>query len=238
MKLKQYLLASAVCMLPVAASAADLPMKAPPMRVVQPIPFSWTGFYIGGSAGFISQKTTETDIDGAFALPGDTTAVAGIGGIFGVNAGYNYQMGQWVFGIEADYSGTTLNDTGISLGGGLITVTSKLKSLGTVRGRIGYAFDRALLYATGGFAYGDVRNALNFAPDPIEGGSTSSWQTGWTVGGGLEYAITNNWTVRAEGLYVDLGTNQATGIIDTSTGCRYGFKNRYVLGRLGVNYKF
>lgn len=83
MKLKQYLLASTICVLPFAASAADLPVKAPPMRVVQTVPFTWTGFYIGGSAGIISQNTTATDIghsgtDGMFGTNGDTYGVPGV----------------------------------------------------------------------------------------------------------------------------------------------------------------
>jgi outer membrane immunogenic protein len=120
---------------------------------------------------------------------------------------------------------------------GTFFTSSKLTSLGTVRGRIGYAFDRALLYATGGFAYGHVENKFNFPIDPnsTSGLSTSGTRTGWTVGGGLEYAITNNWTVRAEGLYVDLGKSTSG---PNCTGCRFGFKNTYALGRVGLNYKF
>src|SRR5450755_1412664 len=114
MKLKQHLLASALCVLPFAASAADLPMKAPPMRVVQPIPFTWTGFYIGASAGFISNNSTGNDGgdgtgDGMINAAG-TYNIGGVGGIFGGNVGYNYQFApNWVLGIEADISGSTLN---------------------------------------------------------------------------------------------------------------------------------
>jgi outer membrane immunogenic protein len=236
MKLKQHLLASALCVLPFAASAADLPMKAPPMRVVQPIPFTWTGFYIGASAGIISQNTTATDTSGAFFTAGDTYGVPGNSGLIGINIGYNYQFApNWVIGIEADFAWSGLSNTGSVADGGFPSASSKLNSLGTVRGRIGYAFDRALLYATGGFAYGHVQNALNDVFDPAFGGSTSSTQTGWTAGGGLEYAFTNNWTARVEALYVDLGTS-TSGV--NNSGCTFGFKNRYTLGRLGLNYKF
>jgi outer membrane immunogenic protein len=238
MKTTQYLLASAMCALPFAASAADLPMKAPPYRVVQPVPFTWTGFYIGASGGFVHQGTTATNIDTLFFPHGTTFGVDGTGGLFGVNVGYNYQMGAIVLGLEADIAGSTLNNTSNALGvAGTFFTSSKLTSLGTVRGRIGYTFDRALLYATGGFAYGHVENTFNFPIDPnsTSGLSTSGTKTGWTVGGGLEYAITNNWTVRAEGLYVDLGKSTSG---KNCSGCRFGFKNTYGLGRVGLNYKF
>ncbi len=233
MKIKQCLLASTLCVLPFAASAADLPVKAP-ARVVQPIPFTWTGFYVGGSAGFISQNTTVTDIDGALFVPGDTYGIPGHGGLFGVNVGYNYQMGAVVFGLEADIAFSTLDDSIALTPFGSINLSSKVNSLGTVRGRIGYAFDRALLYATGGWAYGHVENSLTSALFPAANVSLSNNRSGWTIGGGLEYAMTNNWTIRAEGLYVDLG--DSTGV--SSVGCRWGFKNTDTIGRLGLNYKF
>ena len=98
-----------------------------------------------------------------------------------------------------------------------------------------------MLYATGGFAYGHVNNTAEDVGNVAYNANTSKTQTGWTAGGGLEYAFTNNWTVRVEGLYVDLGTTtgQVTNVTDVAvSGCRFGWKNRYLLGRLGVNYKF
>ena len=143
-----------------------------------------------------------------------------------------------MLGLEADIAWSGLNNTSTNfdITGTGFSVSSKLSSLGTVRGRIGYAFDRALVYATGGFAFGHVENATAGSYDPAYYNvSTSGTQTGWTVGGGLEYAVTNNWTVRAETLYVDLGT-KTTGVNDC--GCTFGFKNTYTLGRFGLNYKF
>jgi outer membrane immunogenic protein len=225
MKIKPYLLASALSALPFAANAT------PP----GPMPFTWTGFYVGASGGFISQGTTATDIGGMLFPDGTTLNITGTGGIFGVNGGYNYQMGAIVLGLEADIALSTLDSTSTFLAGaGPVVATSKLRNLGTVRGRIGYAFDRVLVYGTGGFAYGNVWNKVNLQADPNLGGSTSGTRTGWTIGGGLEYAITNNWTVRAEGLYVDLGRSTSA----PCTGCRFGFKNTYGLGRIGLNFKF
>jgi outer membrane immunogenic protein len=243
MKLKQHLLASALCVLPFAASAADLPMKAPPMRMVQPIPFTWTGFYVGGSIGMIAQDTQGTDIgdgtgDGLINLAGDQYNVSGIGFIGGVNIGYNWQLaGNWVIGLEADISGTSLNRENSFDCSPCSTVSSKLNALGTVRGRFGYAFDRALLYVTGGLAYGHVENRASFDQTSFYTASTDQWKTGWTVGGGVEYAVLNNWTVRAEALYVDLGTTDANAP-GCNAGCRFSFKNHFTVGRLGLNYKF
>jgi outer membrane immunogenic protein len=229
MKVKPYLLATALSALPFAANAA------PP----GPAPFTWTGFYVGASGGFITQGTTATNIDTIFFPHGTTFDVSGTGGLFGINAGYNYQMGAIVLGLEADIALSTLNNTSSALNpnGDAFFTSSKLSSLGTVRARIGYAFDRTLLYATGGLAYGHVENAFNFPIDPnsTSGLSTSGTRTGWTVGGGLEYAINNNWTVRAEGLYVDLGKSTSG---PNCSGCRFGFKNTYGLGRIGLNFKF
>jgi outer membrane immunogenic protein len=245
-KLKQVLLASTLCVLPFAAKAADMPMKAPPMRVVQPVPFSWTGFYVGGSAGLISQNTVGTDLGdgsgGAFwNTAGDQYGIPGISGLVGVNVGYNYQLSNnIVLGIEADIAWSGLNNSynttsyGLNCEGGCtLSVGSKLEALGTVRARIGYAFDRALLYATGGLAFGKVKNYAFDLHDPTYNANTDSWRTGWTAGGGLEYAVTNNWTVRVEALYVDLGTTSGS-----ISGCSFGFKNQYTLGRFGLNYKF
>jgi outer membrane immunogenic protein len=223
------------------ALAADLPTKAP-AYVPAPPHFSWTGFYVGGSVGFISQQTRHTDLDGMSILsgdiPGSTFGVAGTGFIGGVNVGYNWQFApNWVLGIEADISGTSLSNTESSIGfsGCRFAFKSKLSALGTVRGRIGYAFDRALLYATGGLAYGRVENSVtNDSGEPGQYFQSKVWKTGWTAGGGLEYAFTNNWTARVEGLYVDLGTTTAAN----NSGCRFSFRNRYGIGRVGMNYKF
>ena len=246
--MKQYLLATALSVLPFAANAADLPVRAPAYVPAPPPPYSWTGFYLGVSGGFIAQHTRGTDLgpagacDGVFGpVCGDKYSASGIGGIFGGYVGYNWQLApNWVFGIEADISGTAVKgDTTFTNPDNDLTqvVESKLTALGTVRGRIGYAFDRALLYATGGWAYGKVQNhAIRLGGSPDKDVTTDGWKSGWTAGGGLEYAILNNWTVRVEALYVDLGSKEGIGPLPC--GCRFGFKNKYAIGRVGVNYKF
>jgi outer membrane immunogenic protein len=238
-KLKPYLLASAIGVLPFAASAADLPVKAP-IKVVQPVPFTWTGFYVGGTVGLIDQGTTGTDIGGLIVSDGTKYGIDGMGAIFGAHAGFNYQMGMWVLGVEADYSGTTL-DTTLSVPPLPSTVSSKLDSLGTVRGRVGYVFqDVLLVYATGGWAYGHVKNRASWEQDPTFTVSETLTKYGWTAGGGVDWAFTNHWIARAEVLYVDLGSS-TTGFspsIAEGSGCRFGFRNTYTIGRLGLSYKF
>lgn len=242
MKLKRHLLASVFWIVPFAASAADLPVKASPPPVVQPIPFTWTGFYVGLSAGGIGQGATQTDLDGDPRLgfaPGTARSVKGAGGLFGINVGYNYQFApNWVLGIEADIAASSLNKTNnefVAFSGCNFGFKSKLNSLGTVRGRIGYAFNRTLIYGTGGFAYGRVQNSVNNnSGKSSQQYSSDKVRYGWTAGGGVEYALTNNWTIRGEVLYVDLGTETAAN----GSGCRFGFKNTYTLGRIGMNYKF
>lgn len=225
------------------ALAADLPRKAPVYAPPPPPPFSWTGFYVGGSVGVIGQDVQGTDIgdgtgDGLFFTAGDTYSNSSIGVIGGGNIGYNWQFANnWVFGIEADISGTSVNRENAFDCCIASTISSKLNALGTVRGRIGYAFDRALLYFTGGWAYGHVEDRASFDQSVEYTGTSDKWRSGWTVGGGLEYAIQPHWTVRAEALYVDLGTSEIT-TPGFSSSCRFGFKHHYAIGRLGLNYKF
>lgn len=244
MKTKQYLLASVVCFAPFTAAAADLPVKAPPP--IAPPPFSWTGFYLGASAGIISQGTTAfTDIFGSSGGVdfSNSFGITGFGFIGGGNVGYNYQFpSNWVIGIEADISGTSLNNSADPFFG-VATFSSRLDALATVRARLGYAFDRALLYATGGWAVGHVKNSVT-SPFFCGKGTTclfssEKWKSGWTAGGGLEYALSRNtWTVRVEALYVDLGKTTIDAPNVGNSGCRFGFKNHYLIGRLGLNYKF
>jgi outer membrane immunogenic protein len=173
------------------ADAADLSLaplyKAPPSEVNQA--YNWTGFYLGVNGGggwghsWWDANSTHVDLSGAQ-----------VGG----TAGYNWQFGRTVFGVESDLDWSNLKGTTIST---LCPVGCSTSDtwLGTVRGRLGYAFGGVLPYLTGGLAVGDIRAATpGFAGD-------SSTNAGWTVGGGLEVALPGNWTAKAEYLHVDLG---------------------------------
>ena len=199
--------------------AADLPrpaFKAP----VYVAPFSWSGFYVGINTGYMWGSTKWSGGAGSFNV--DPTGWMG-----GGTAGYNLQTGNWVWGIEGDIDYANLKGTNSNICGGC---TFKDTWLSTVRGRIGYAFDRWLPYATGGVAFG---NAYVSTP----GGSVNRTQTGWTAGAGVEYAFLGNWSAKLEYLYVDLGTatcNFATCAIPTNASV--DFTSNVV--RVGLNYRF
>ncbi len=144
--------------------------------------------------------------------------------IGGAHVGYNFQINQWVLGLEGDVDGSSLSKTvAIAPFSNYYrdfvptSVHSSLGVQGSIRGRLGYAFDRILVYATGGVAFGGFNTSVStgysnalFYPAFFGTDSFSNTRVGWTVGGGLEYAITNNWSVRAEYRYTDFGsTNEA-----------------------------
>lgn len=217
--MKKYLLASVAALGLVAAgaaSAADLPSRKGPVVAPAYIPpvFSWTGFYVGANAGYGWGNVNAN----GFANVGDLDGFIG-----GGQVGYNYQMGQFVLGLEADLQGADLS-SGDNLG--LINV--KTEYFGTVRARLGFAIDRWMPYITGGWAYGNVKTSipsLAFSSDKTHTG-------GWAVGGGVEYAITNNIIAGVEYLYVDLGEKSVL----TGTGVKVGTDFSVVRARL--SYKF
>ena len=247
----------ALGLMAVAAAAADMPVpyaKAPP-----PPEFSWTGLYVGGNAGWLQLEDNGhpfcLDPTGAMQglgcdiIPGGQMGANGFFG--GGQAGYNWQAGKLVLGIEADMQGVDLkaseNIPGpfaivapfpISTGPGSFTATESLTWLGTLRGRFGVAFDRLLVYMTGGLAMGgvDVTQAHNFATVQYPS-NTSRVQNGWTFGGGIEHALTDHFTIKLEALYADFGSKSATS---SRCGCAFGFnaKTTAAIGRLGLNYKF
>ncbi|POR42094.1 outer membrane beta-barrel protein [Methylobacterium sp. V23] len=269
-----------------AASAADLPRRAaPPVFVPVPV-FTWTGFYAGFNAGYgfdasSNSQPTVIGVNGAstLVLPGTTAAIAFSNGqsndgfVGGGQVGYNYQFTPGsgvVVGIEADaqyvdfgrernrFAATgplaaqqVFNPAGIS----------GLDYFGTVRGRLGYAFDRVLFYGTGGFAYGSGGGRDFGLPNR----SRDDFQTGWAAGGGIEYALpTDSFlnffrssavTLKVEGLYVNLdqgnrnngafAINNAGAVITTASpgvvlvsGGTQVRNTEFAVVRAGLNYKF
>jgi outer membrane immunogenic protein len=248
--------------------AADMAVKARPMPVPVPV-YSWSGCYIGVNGGGIwsdsnrhVQPTGQYLVDPNFATRPDLLAyvtqdyrVDRSGGTAGGQIGCNYQSGSWVFGLEGDAEWTGINDSftatypqtpffnGFSFLPRTLTVTHQLDGLATVRGRLGYAFDRLLVYGTGGLAIGRVRSSFfqNFFTAGItDVGSASETRVGWTVGAGLEYAFSGNWSAKAEYLYVDLGSFSYNS--PASDDPRYLWtttvKTREHIGRVGINYHF
>lgn len=239
------------------AFAADLPSrKGPVYAPVAPI-FTWTGFYVGVNAGVAftdnSIRTSGTAANtignvAASRRPG-SVSIDDQGFIGGGQIGYNYQIGAIVLGAEADIAYVDLEKRTAIVGtsGATSTFRQELNYLGTVRARVGYAFDRALVYATGGLAYGDSKNSAVFSSaaninqvDYI--GRRSDTEVGYTVGGGVEYAFTNNLSLKAEYLYYDLGKKNVPVNLTTvgPAGGSYvsKFENNGHIVRAGLNYRF
>jgi outer membrane immunogenic protein len=233
-----------------AVFAADMAVKAPPRPA--PIPFSWTGCYVGGNAG---GAWTQIDQSATTAPPfriatlessDHDTSFTG-GGQLGCNWQFNPN---WVVGLEGDinYLHASRTQHGNILGsGGEDTVrTTTLRWLATVRGRFGYAWGQSLLYATGGLALGGVESSFALTDTggptgPIFAGSDSATRTGWTAGAGYEYAFSDRLSVKLEYLHFDLGTLHFSVPRVANTCCAPWTASANVTGdivRLGVNYKF
>lgn len=222
---------SALALLGGAASAADLATKYPVKAVAPVVPvFSWTGFYIGGNIGW-GWADSSLNVSPIYGAAPTSIGVGSANGfIGGLQAGYNYQFANnVVLGLEADIDWTSMgsNTVVISNTGG--AGEASLDYVGTIRARLGYAFDRVLPYITGGAAYANTNYGT------IYGISTSQTNWGWTIGAGVEYAFTNNWTAKIEYLYVDLQGNSYT--IPATLGSVNADTNLNLL-KLGVNYKF
>lgn len=200
--LRKFLMTSAlICFAGGSAFAADLPnRKSAPIYEPPPPPaFTWSGLYIGGQVGYQWGASTPNLYAGGAnvgTLPGSNNS----GVVGGAHIGYNLQVSQFVFGLEGDVDGSSY--TGGN-GAGLLAYTTHEPIEASIRGRLGYAWDRVLFYGTGGAAFGDFNNIYT-GPG---GGVDNLWDTrvGWTAGGGIEYAVTNNWSLRAEYRYTDFG---------------------------------
>ncbi len=203
--------------------AADLPRpayKAP----VYVAPFSWSGFYVGINGGY-GWGTSNWTLTGTSLSTGNFDIN---GGVVGGTAGYNLQTGNWVWGIEGDIDYSTIKGTETTFCG-TAGCQTKNSWLATLRGRVGYAFDRWLPYITGGGAFGDVKMT------PGGGPSETDTLAGWTVGAGVEWAFMGAWSAKIEYLYVDLGNaNCSAATCGVSTDV--DFKTNLV--RAGLNYRF
>lgn len=203
------------------APAADLSVapiyKAPPL-VAAPA-YNWSGFYIGANAGG-AWGTSGWDSAGSFNLSG---------GVAGGTAGANWQVGHAVVGVEGDADWSALKGSTTSAGCPAGCSTNN-DWLATVRGRAGYAFDRVMPYVTGGLAVGDIKAST---PGAVGANETNA---GWTVGGGLELALTNNWSAKAEYLHVDLGNMNCGFSCGASGSNNVSLKSDVVRG--GLNFRF
>ena len=188
------------------AEAADMNYgQRAPYTVNQPLnAYSWAGPYLGGNIGY-----EWGSVDNNPSKPS--------GFVGGVQAGYNFQNGPFVFGVEGDLQAAGADDT---------FAPWKFSNpwFGTLRGRAGYAFSNVLFYGTAGLAFGELR-AQTF------GWSESHTTAGWTIGAGAEVGLAPNWSAKLEYLYIDLSTSQFA-----ITGVSNGYSASVV--RAGVNYRF
>ena len=228
-----------------AAFAADLPArtytKAAPI-IMAPI-YSWTGFYVGGHVGYGwgSEDWTRIDGSGGEEGNGQVRSFKPDGFLAGGQVGFNYQVNQWVFGIEGAMSWSDVKGGFVGTNNnGPASWNTDINWLGTLAGRVGYAFNTSLLYVKGGGAWAD--EGYNH---PATGGQGQTFnytggttRSGWLVGAGLEYGFTPNWSALIEYNYIDFGTNRTT--LNERSGRFVTFDMSQTLQtiKVGVNYRF
>jgi outer membrane immunogenic protein len=235
------------------ASAADLPVKAPMAAPIMAPIGNWNGFYLGINGGYSWGKAGR---DVTFVNPATGVAIVGAGtgtndsnlngGLFGGQIGYNWQVSNWVLGLETDAQWTGQKGSVTALCpatsavapgaclpgltfvpagalGTTATLDQKLEWFGTLRGRLGVAvMPSVLLYATGGAAYGTLNTNLGlagFTPAGVPVAVAAGGRDtrfGWTVGGGIEAMFASNWSAKLEYLYMDLGSVSSTALLSTS----------------------
>lgn len=241
------------------AAVAAIAIFAQPANAAVAPSYNWTGFYIGahfgGGLGSGDMSTTPLFVDSGKVLHDqlqpstvnpDPSGVEG-----GAQFGFNLQRGRFVYGIEADVSGSDMN--GSRTGGpfseyghaGFRSYWLSHQGLdwyGTLRPRIGYTLAPALLvYGTGGLAFGHASYSANFGgPGYSYPASISSTKAGWTLGAGLEYALNARWSVRLEYLYVDLGSETAIGNRSQAYPfeAKYAWDTAFHVVDAGLNFKF
>jgi outer membrane immunogenic protein len=209
------------------AVAADLPRRYPPpvpYKAPMPMFYNWTGFYLGINGGGGWGRSNWDS--GIFGTTGDFDLS---GGLVGGTAGYNFQAGPAVFGIEGDIDWSNIRGSTSGLTCAPGTCFTNNTYLATLRGRLGYAWDRVMPYVTGGVAFGNIK--ANFT------GLTeaTSDHTGWTIGAGIEGAIFGNVTAKLEYLYVDLGSFNCPA---ASCGLPTSVSFNANVVRAGVNVRF
>jgi len=227
-----------------AALAADMGARAPYTKApaMMAAVSNWSGFYIGGDAGYVFNGSSSGLLTNAFGLVPLSYNANLQGGFGGGFVGYNYQMQQFVVGIEADWQAASVHGTsgqGFATNGagvvfGPFVESSKVKDFGSLRGRFGVTFDRLMVFGTAGWALG------GFSTTYLQGSPflTNDHRTadGWAAGGGLEYAFASNVMGRIEYRHTDLG--KASFLNATVGAFEHGNNVKFDDIRLGLAYKF
>lgn len=212
---------------------------APPAPI-----YNWTGFYVGVHAGHSWGSQNWTQTFNNQGNPNDTTssALPLNGFLGGLQAGYNFQSGPWVFGLEGDWSWTGAK----GCAGNVIFFTyescSQANWYATATGRIGYAFDRSLIFVRGGAAFTQQKHYSNLL-GVIDTQETNNVTSGFIIGGGIEHAITPNWSVKLEYNFMDFGKKD-TPLTYLASGSSPGLQENWDVSyrvhvvKVGINYRF
>jgi outer membrane immunogenic protein len=255
--MKAMLTSAALILMTGTAFAADAVVyEQPPEAVVIEPGFTWTGLYIGANVGYSWGDFDHTfdlaPVDLGGGIPGVTdTFEADADGITGgAQIGYNWQVNNFVFGVEADIQASDVQAAYSQTAGiGPVEVTTEVGTdldwFGTARLRLGYVpTERLMLYGTGGFAFGRTTSfgrisaVIPFIGPFDEQVSESKTRTGWAAGAGAEYALTNNWTIKTEYLYTDLGEEEYFNFNEDPINFTLASEVKFHTVRVGVNYKF
>jgi outer membrane immunogenic protein len=237
---KIILAASAALMSATSAFSADMPLRP---SLPPPLP-TWTGFYIGANAGgAIGVASSDFSVGGTNFASVDNSLT---GAVVGGQAGYNWQSGPMVYGLETDIQfsnakGTLSAPCAAGLCGLPLTAnySQEVSWFGTVRGRVGYAQGGWLIYATGGYAYGQLTTDANAsAPGASATFSAKDFVNGWTVGGGIEVQVMPQWSVKGEYLFTDLGRANHTFAFPGVPAVTDSANVTLNVVRAGVNFHF
>lgn len=229
------------------AAAADMPTKAP---AYAPLPYNWTGFYVGGQVGAGWYSTQTTNIDGNVNFPagfvGNT--INGSGLLGGGYAGFNYQINQFVIGIDGDYSFADLTGSGSDLGptGFTSNKNDKVKWIATLTGRLGYAVNNWMFFGKAGGAWAGFEGnstTLNTVGVIVSNGTNSQTRNGWTIGTGAEWGFARNWSAKLEYDYVKFNTSTFNATLTSVPGgvvTTFGRSatSNLSMVKLGVAYRF
>ena len=226
----------------VSAAAADLnapanvmmPTKAPPYIA----PYSWTGFYVGAHVGYGWGSVDNAYVSDPLNTAHLNTSTSPNGVEGGGQIGFNYEVSNWVLGIEGDIGAADLTgSSSFTPGTGTATLTNKIDWIDDVTGRVGYAWGPWLLYGKGGWAWSHGTANITNTATTITGSSSASLE-GWTAGAGVEWMFIRNWSAKLEYQHFDFGSSQTTTTYTSGQIGLYNTGSTVDLVRVGVNYHF
>ena len=209
--------------------------------------YDWSGVYVGVFGGWAHNRTEATDVTGeefGAPTPGATESLSDDGFVGGITAGYNFQSGSWVYGPEIELGWVSNEELYINPNDDDNGVYTKYGFYGAVTGRLGYAANRTLFYAKGGVAFAKIDSAGGEYDGPEddengfdddEAGVGDDTRIGWTIGGGVEHALTDRWSIKAEYLYADFGSESYD---TTDTNEPFDFDDQLHTVKIGLNYQF